>query len=226
MALKDRLKQARASAKLTQADVARKFDVSPQAVSQWERGEAVPEQDKLLPLAQLYGIDTAWLLGEVDSASARNESAAGQVKTESYRPPPELLGVRDLKVFAAVEAGPGTMVVSTEPIELVPRPWYLREVKDGFAVLIVGDSMEPAYEPGDIAIVNPRLPPMRGKDVILVSGEHTGEFTASIKRLIGWTAAHWQLRQFNPPAGQKATFTLSRTEWPKALRVVGKYAGG
>lgn len=157
---------------------------------------------------------------EIQLRTGRNGAAAA-VET-NFRPPPEILGARDLPVYAAVEGGRGQMVVSTDPIELVPRPWYMREVRDGYAVLVVGDSMEPAFEPGQMAIVNPRLPPMRDADVILVAGENEGEFTASIKRLINWTAQEWRVRQFNP----ERKFSLSRREWPKALRVVGKYYGG
>ena len=116
----ERLQLARKRANLTQADVARALGVTPQAVSQWERGEAVPEHDKLVPLAKLYGVTVAWLLGE------------GELPPdEGPRPIPEILGERDLKVFAPVEGGSGEMVVSTEPIDLVPRPWYMREVSEG-----------------------------------------------------------------------------------------------
>lgn len=144
---------------------------------------------------------------------------------EGFRPPPELLGERDLPVYSAVEGGPGEMVVSTDPIEIVPRPWYMREVRDGYAVLVVGESMVPAFEPGDMAIVNPRLPPMRNKNTIFVTGEHGGrvggEFRATIKRLLRWGADEWHVKQFN----QETEFSLSRQDWPKALRVVGKYEG-
>lgn len=217
MELKERLHAARKRSDMTQAEVARALGVTPQAVSQWERGEAVPEHSKLLPLAKLYGIEPGWLLGEPGDLP-RTEGG--------YRPAPEILGERDLKVFAAVEGGPGEMVVSTDPIELVARPWYMREVRDGYAVLVVGESMIPAFEPGDIAVVNPRLPPMRGKDVVLIGGEQQGEFRASIKRLESWDAKQWHLRQFNPPRGQKPELTWLRRDWPKALRVVGKYYGG
>ena len=210
----ERLQLARKRANLTQADVARALGVTPQAVSQWERGEAVPEHDKLVPLAKLYGVTVAWLLGE------------GELPEDGPRPIPEILGERDLKVFAPVEGGSGEMVVSTEPIDLVPRPWYMREVRDGFAVLVVGELMIPAFEPGDIAVVNPRLPPIRGKDVILVGDERHGEFRASIKRLERSDAKYWHLRQFNPPRGQKAELSWLKRDWPKALRVVGKYYGG
>lgn len=139
--------------------------------------------------------------------------------------PVTALGERDLPVFAAAEGGPGEMVVSTSPIEIVARPWYLGSVKEGFGVLVVGESMSPAFEPGDIAVVNPRLPPARGKDVILVAREEEGEFTAVIKRLVRWTATEWHVRQFNPPPGAKEDMVLSRKAWPKALRVVGKFYG-
>ena len=176
-----------------------------------ERGERKLTEQTIATAAKAFGVGKSVVI-------------EGDLKVGE--PPTEFLGDRDLKVFAAVEGGPGEMVVSTDPIELVPRPWYLKNVKDGYAVLIVGESMVPAFEPGDMAVVNPRLAPMRGKDVILVRGEEEGEFRASIKRLVSWTATHWNLLQFNPPRGEKAEFTLSRKEWPKALRVVGKYTGG
>lgn len=128
----------------------------------------------------------------------------------------------ELPVFAAAEGGPGEMVVSTDPIEFVPRPWYMREVRDGYAVLVVGESMIPVFEPGDMAIVNPRLPPIRGKDMIFIGNEAAGEFTASIKRLVSWTEKEWRVQQFNKPK----EFTIPRQKWPKALRVVGKHYGG
>lgn len=159
-------------------------------------------------------------------AFAVARSAVIEGDLQAGEPPAAVLGERDLKVFAAAEGGAGEMVVSTDPVELVPRPWYLKNVRDGYAVLIVGESMSPAFEPGDMAVVNPRLPPMRGKDVILVRGEEQGEFQASIKRLVSWSATHWNLMQFNPPRGQKNEFSLAKKDWPKALRVVGKYSGG
>lgn len=221
MELKDRLREARRRAGKRQGDAAGLFGITPQAVSQWERGEAVPEPDKLAPLATFYGVDAGWLLGQKDGDLPPLVEPDVQPRTS-----PEFLGDRDLKVFAAVEGGSGAMVVNSEPIELVPRPWFMREVRDGYAVLVVGESMVPVFEPGEMAIVNPRLPPMRGKDVILIKDETDGEFVATIKRLENYTSTHWNLRQFNPPRGQKAEFSLSRKEWPKALRVVGKYYGG
>lgn len=150
----------------------------------------------------------------------------GDLEGDEFRTPLIIPGNHDIPVFAAAEAGPGEMVISTDPIEVIPRPSYLGSVKEGYAVLVVGESMWPAFRPGDLAIINPRLPPARQSDVVLVSREAEGEFTATIKHLIRWTEKDWYLLQFNPAPGQKAEFTLSRKTWPKALRIVGKQYGG
>jgi hypothetical protein len=47
---------------------------------------------------------------------------------------------------------------------------------------------------------------------------------ATIKHLIRWTESVWHLRQWNPARGENQDFTLSRREWPKCHRVVGKYS--
>lgn len=218
MDMKDRLQHARKRAGLTQAEVARAMGITSQAISQWERGEATPEIDRLGRVAKLYEVDPAWLMfGDGDPPPPPPPKEVTR--------PLDILGERDLKVYTAAEGGSGEMVVDTNPIDLVPRPWYMKKVRDGFAVLVIGESMIPAFEPGDIAVINPRLPAMRGKDVILIGDEQMGEFRASIKRLESWDPKHWHLRQFNPPDGQKAKFSWLKKDWPRALRVVGKYCG-
>lgn len=207
------LREAREAAGLTQAALADLAATTQPQIRRLEAGERKLTREWAQRLAPHLRIEARALLFPDSPPQS------------GFRPPPDFLGERDLPVFAAAEGGDGAMVVSTDPIEVVPRPWYMREVKDGYAVLIVGESMIPAYEPGDMAIVNPRLPPMRNKNAIFVTGEHGGrnggEFKATIKRLLSWDSKNWRVHQFNEPKD----FVLSRTEWPKALRVVGKYEG-
>lgn len=106
-------------------------------------------------------------------------------------------------------------------IEILPRPWYVKNVKDAYAVRVAGESMIDKFEPGDVVIVNPRAPHIRGKAVILVQGEERGEFIASLKILVSWTATHWRLKQLNPAK----EFTWTKRDWPRALPVVGSYYG-
>ena len=80
--------------------------------------------------------------------------------------------------------------------------------------------MSPAYEPGDMALVHPNLPPVRDKDVVLYHVPPGGESEAIIKRLVSFNDREWTLKQYNP--GKE--FTESRIEWAICHRVVGKYS--
>lgn len=192
-------------------------------------------------LADLLGVKqptvSRWLGGAMPDPAQQDRIAAlieegvrgGNVVTmprAGYNPPPEIFGPRDLPVYASVEGGPGAMVIDTRPVDMVPRPWFFRQVMDGYAVLVNGESMSPVYEPGDMVLVNPKASLVKGKDVILVKGEEDGAFDASLKRLVGQTNAEWLLHQFNPPEGEKHDFRRFKHDWPRALRVVGKYDGG
>lgn len=149
-------------------------------------------------------------------------SSAGTVVAEAKpAPEPQFLLERNLKVFAAAEGGPGEMIVSHEPVDFVPRPWYVQHVKDAYAVIVVGDSMEPVFEPGDMAIVNPKAPLIREKDAIFIATTNGGDWRATIKRLVKSSEKEFVVRQFNPPKQIK----LARSEWQAAYRVVGKYSG-
>ena len=60
--LSSRLIQIRKERHLTQSEVAEKLNVSFQAVSLWERGETVPDTEKIVELAELYGVSCDYLL--------------------------------------------------------------------------------------------------------------------------------------------------------------------
>lgn len=189
-----------------QTELANALGVKQPTVSRWLAGTMPdpPQQEKI-----------------ADLIAGRLESPRAAAFTE----PPDFLGERDFPVYAAAEGGPGEMVVYTDPIDMVPRPWYMGRVKEGYGVLVVGDSMDPAFRPGEIAIVNPRLVAQPSTDVILVSETEHGEFKASIKYLIKQEPHRWYLRQYNPPEGEQRDFWRDKKDWQRAVRVVGKYAG-
>lgn len=132
----------------------------------------------------------------------------------------DLVGGVDLPVYAAARGGDGHIIVTFDPVEFVKRPAPLAHVKEGYGLLVTGESMVPAYRPGDTALVNPRLPPERDQDVILYHTPPDGEAEATIKRLVGFNDRDWSLEQYNPATN----FTLARPEWPICHRVVGKYS--
>jgi phage repressor protein C with HTH and peptisase S24 domain len=221
-----KIREIRRRAKLNQAGFADVLGVTQSTVSRWENNLQQPEVDAVAKIKSIFGDDLLPYLPEAKEPEvSRNRMDAGRGSPE-YKEPPSFFDARDrIPVYASVEGGPGEMVVSTDPIDWAVRPWYLREVKDGYAVVVVGESMAPAFEPGDLAIVNPKAPLVRNKVAIFVRSEHDGDFTATIKRFVKQTATTWVVEQFNPPEGAAAIFELPRDTW-KAYRVVGKYDGG
>ena len=146
-------------------------------------------------------------------------------KTKAFTPeiiPGEgLVGSRDFPIYAAAMGGNGHTIITFDAIEWVRRPAILENVKDAYGIYIVGDSMEPAYEQGDMALIHPHLPPTRGTDVVLFHVPPTGEAECIIKRLVGFNDQEWKLRQYNPPLD----FKEYRGSYPYCHRVVGKYNG-
>lgn len=192
--------------------------VSAQAVSQWLSGETKPSFKTLTKIASIYRANIDWIVnGDGDEPSrVETQHAASTPHMKRVEAP---MGARDLPIFAAVEGGDGDLVISTEAVDLVPRPWYLGEVKDGYGVIVTGESMSPAYEPGDMAIVNPRLTYMRGKIHIFTAESENSHFKATIKKLVSVTETDWVVEQFNP----HKKFNLPKMVWTHARRVVGKY---
>lgn len=62
MTLGEKIQDLRKKSGMSQDTLAEKLEVSRQAVSKWERDEAVPEADKLVRIAKLFGVSTDYLL--------------------------------------------------------------------------------------------------------------------------------------------------------------------
>jgi transcriptional regulator with XRE-family HTH domain len=97
MAFKDRFRTALKDAGLKQKDVAREADVTPQAVSGWARGEAMPESPNLQVISKLTGRSIDWLLGQ----SAGEISISSEDVSASLDAAPR----RTIKVKGYVGAG-------------------------------------------------------------------------------------------------------------------------
>lgn len=224
-----RLREARS---MSQGDLAKAVGISQTAIQKIETGET-KRSKFMFDLARVLGVPIEALSDTITESSLKVAAAHGYQAPAAvppqpraaFTPPPTIIGERNLPVYAAVEGGPGEIMYSEQAIDFVPRPWYLKAVKEGYAVLVVGESMVPAFRPGEMAIVNPGLSPLRDRDHIFIHDDGNGNFKASIKFLKSWTEEVWRLEQYNPPEGQGRIFELPRKFWSKALRVVGKYDG-
>jgi transcriptional regulator with XRE-family HTH domain len=212
--LADRLTRLMRQAGYNPRSLSLAASLGPTAVRDIVEGRiASPRYDTLRALAHILGVGVEHL-----------------VDGEIVPPPPPAkperdATTRDLPVYGSAEGGQaqgasgGAMVVSSDPIQFLGRPDPLQTVRAGYGVYIVGESMIPAYEQGDVALVHPSLPPRRGSDVILTRQDPDGARHALVKRLIGWTDADWRVRQYNPPR----EFDLPRAVWTEIQTIVGKY---
>jgi transcriptional regulator with XRE-family HTH domain len=109
----------------------------------------------------------------------------------------QLLGERDLPVYAASFGGNGVQTLSVEAVDYVLRPAPLERVKDGYGVLVVDDSMAPEFEAGDRALVNPHLPARPGNTCVFRKSADAGS-EVCIRRLRkvsdkgDWLVSEWR----------------------------------
>ena len=62
MTFGEKLQDLRRKAGLSQDALAERLEVSRQAVSKWERDETMPETEKVIRVAQLFGVSLDYLL--------------------------------------------------------------------------------------------------------------------------------------------------------------------
>lgn len=64
MTLAEKILELRAAQNLSQGDLAERLEVSRQSVSKWETGQSVPDLDKIIKLADLFGVTVDQLVRE------------------------------------------------------------------------------------------------------------------------------------------------------------------
>ncbi len=137
----------------------------------------------------------------------------------NYVPGHQLTGDMDLPVFGLAEGGSGALILTNQAVDYVTRPDPLLRVRDGYGIIVTGDSMSPAHRSGSTALVNPHLPPRNGDICIFRSHKDDGTVYIIIKELRRFTDDTWYVRQYEPAKD----FTLKRTEWQECHVTVGNY---
>lgn len=152
--------------KVTQAELAAHLGVTPQAVSGWERGEALPETDKITNVASFLNVGVGWLL-------EGDEAGAGGPEDEP--------GLAFVRLVDSVPAGKLAAPMSQLALEQLPVIALGGLGRGDFIALTVeGDSMDRMSPDGSIIIVNKA-------DRTLVSGKpyvfcHRGKVTYKLWR--------------------------------------------
>jgi transcriptional regulator with XRE-family HTH domain len=235
MTLGKRIKTARKAVrpKLTQAAVAKPFGITAQAVSQWERDEDAPTPDKFPKLAEILRVTVAYLHGEPEEIPQRDgninqtERVNHLVRNPTLQiiPNAELMGDVDLPVYSIVQGGRrGALVLENEPFTSTARPKRLVGKRDGFGVLVIGNSMAREYNEGDIAYIDPHLHARKGDPCVFQGIREDGTVEAMLKYLERSPDASetvYYVSQSSPPK----KFTIKKAEWRVRGVAVGKESG-
>ncbi|WP_445493149.1 helix-turn-helix domain-containing protein [Rhodopseudomonas sp. RCAM05734] len=204
------VRAAREAKGLSQAQLGRLIGVKQQSLDAIERGET--QRSKFLP--------------EIAKELEIPPQSIGLPAEASHPPGTAPVGspyaARDFPIYSAAEGGPGEIIRSPDAVDWWPRPIEVQHVKGAYGMYIVGESMIPEFEAGQIAVVNPNLPHIGGKSYIFYAQDEAGQARATVKRLRRATGDAWQVTQHNPPPGQKPDFSLPKKTWAMAHRIVGR----
>lgn len=75
MTFGEKLQRLRQKAGMSQDALAEQLNVSRQAVSRWERDETMPETEKVVLIADLFGVTTDYLLRQTEEKTTARPSA-------------------------------------------------------------------------------------------------------------------------------------------------------
>ena len=187
----------------TQADLARHLRLAPSAVSRMMKGERQMKLLEAVQIAGFLGVSQEEVLRHAGDTTV--PPPAGEMPRGRGRPPSTGTsaaagtglgrGMDQIPIRSAARGGADQeMFLEDGPIGYTPRPANLGGVRSAYAIYMVGDSMEPRYQPGWLLHVNPFKPPTRGRDVVLYK---EGD-AVLIKQFVSWDGDTLVLHQLNP----------------------------
>lgn len=157
----EKLKARRKELKLTQKEIAEELGISFQAYSAWERGikepskEKVAQLEKILKVAKGYftQIEIVRLYNSLskqgkDQVVLYARNLAQEEQTQKVATMPERL--YEYRVYERMSAGIGASVYGDQNFDTV---YFNEELAHDFASWVSGDSMEPKYQNGSVALI-------------------------------------------------------------------------
>lgn len=157
----EKLKARRKELKMTQKDIADQLGISYQAYSAWERGVKEPSKEKVNRLEQLLKVPKGYFteieivrLYNTLSNKGKNqvvEFARDLVQKEKTQ---QVISVSEklyeYHVYEKMSAGIGASVYDDKDYDIV---YFDEELAHDFASWVSGDSMEPKYQNGSVALI-------------------------------------------------------------------------
>lgn len=157
----EKLKARRKELKMTQKDIADQLGISYQAYSAWERGVKEPSKEKVKQLEKLLKVPKGYFteieivrLYNTLSNKGKNqvvEYARDLVQKEKTQKVISISeNLYEYHVYEKMSAGIGASVYDDRNYDIV---YFNEELAHDFASWVSGDSMEPKYENGSVALI-------------------------------------------------------------------------
>ena len=157
----EKLKARRKELKLTQKEIAEELGISFQAYSAWERGIKEPSKEKVAQLENILKeakgyftqIEIVRLYNSLskqgkDKVVLYARNLAQEEQTQKVATMPERL--YEYRVYERMSAGIGASVYDDRNFDTV---YFNEELAHDFASWVAGDSMEPKYQNGSVALI-------------------------------------------------------------------------
>ena len=157
----EKLKARRKELKLTQKEIAEQLGISFQAYSAWERGIKEPSKEKVSQLENILKVPKGYFTQIEIVRLYHSLSKQGQEKVVLYArnlsqeekvqkvaPMPERL--YEYRVYERMSAGIGASVYDDQNFDTV---YFNEELAHDFASWVSGNSMEPKYQNGSVALI-------------------------------------------------------------------------
>ena len=157
----DKLKARRKELKLTQKEIAEELGISFQAYSAWERGIKEPSKEKVTQLENILKVAKGYftqieIVRLYNSLSKQGKdkvvlyarNLAQEEQTQKVATMPERL--YEYRVYERMSAGIGASVYDDQNFDTV---YFNEELAHDFASWVAGDSMEPKYQNGSVALI-------------------------------------------------------------------------
>lgn len=157
----EKLKARRKELKLTQKEIAEELGISFQAYSAWERGIKEPSKEKVAQLEKILKVVKGYftqieIVRLYNSLSKQGKdkvvlyarNLAKEEQTQKVATMPERL--YEYRVYERMSAGIGASVYGDQNFDTV---YFNEELAHDFASWVSGDSMEPKYQNGSVALI-------------------------------------------------------------------------
>lgn len=187
--------------------------------------------------ADFFRVNVEWLLtgrgpmkrnGVNEDREQSTEKAVPEIHTGVTAPDISVFEMpRDVPIYSGAIAGEdGLFEFNGQIVDRARRPPRLTGVKDAYALYVIGTSMFPWRDQGDLVFVHPHMP-VKVNDYVVVQlkqQEPGGPIAAYIKRLKRRTAKEVLLEQYNPAETLSIPTSKIGTihhimDWPELLGI-------